>query len=48
MSAGTRLGAYAAVLAAVFAAAFGLGRVVGPVGPSSSERAPHEQHEVTR
>ncbi|HVF19928.1 MAG TPA: hypothetical protein VNA14_06770 [Mycobacteriales bacterium] len=47
MTAGPRLAAFAAILALVFVAAFGLGRVVGPVGPSSSEPAPHGEHEVT-
>ena len=48
MSAGARLGAFVAGLAVVFVAAFGLGRAIGPVGPSAPDPDPHGTHEVSR
>ena len=48
MSAGLRLGAFVAGLAAVFSLAFGLGRALGPVGPASSGRDTHGTHAGTR
>ena len=37
MSTAQKLAAYTAALAALFAAAFGLGNVLGPVGPAADE-----------
>jgi hypothetical protein len=44
MSVGARLAGFAAVLALVFVAAFGLGRTVGPVDPSGPTGEPTPGH----
>ena len=40
MSTPTKVGAYLAGLAVVFAIAFGIGSVVGPVGPAGEQAPP--------
>ena len=41
MNTPTKLGAYLAGLAVVFAAALGVGTAVGPVGPAADETSRH-------